>query len=568
MLALLAGMGFGNALDNPGFESWLNDSTPNVWRVEQRSRTSVLVEHDTVRSGAGACRLTRLVAGIGDNKGVLQRIPVIAGAAGVVSARCLDNSPDILLGIVISWRSQDSTYISSTTPVYSSDNPGWQLVADTISVPDRAAFADVILRTYGTAGATPGNRVIVDDADYSGANTAPDTVRLWFVQDSLAMRLIGFFDGAVSSIDYCCYNSSRFEVDSALMRAHERGLRVRVITDNTRMDDPWVAQLRDAGVVVWSDSLSSNSASYMHDKFVVRDLEDADTSNDMTWCASYNPNNGETNADYGMEVPSTPLARAYRAEFEQMWGCSGDIPDSAHARFHGSKTDVLSDHEFAINGHRARLYFSPQNRVVDTVTATAALCQQELAFAVNSFTYDNLGEAMIGLAGNGTRVFGVFDNANAGDSASEFFRLRDQHLPVLIDSVPFGDGTLHEKIMVIDSSVAVTGSANWSNNANYANDENTLIIEDPTLAHRFLAEILRRYAEAGGTYPPGIAETAAAPFKPRRESQHSPVRTTAEILPGTTLYDACGRRHRAAGLETGIYFCVTNRHVLPVVIIH
>ena len=97
IVVLFAGPSAGNVLLNPGFETWTDDSTPAVWRVEARTKTAVLHETDTVKSGTGACRLTRLVAGTGDNRGILERVPVRPDAMYRYS-----------LGIVGSWRTADS----------------------------------------------------------------------------------------------------------------------------------------------------------------------------------------------------------------------------------------------------------------------------------------------------------------------------------------------------------------------------------------------------------------------------------------------------------------------------
>jgi phosphatidylserine/phosphatidylglycerophosphate/cardiolipin synthase-like enzyme len=395
-----------------------------------------------------------------------------------------------------------------------------------------------------------------------------DTLKLWFAQDSLGRRLVDFFDGAVSSIDYACYNSSRLDVDTALVRARSRGVRVRVITDNARLDDDWLAYLRGAGVVVWSDSMGPGASNYMHNKFVARDLDDSDSTNDRVWSASYNPNQDETNADYALEIPSTTLARAYRAEFEQMWGGTGNTPNPSQARFHTAKTDVLAGHSFTVGGYPAKLYFSPQNDNVDTITAVAGRSQTEIAFAVNSFTWENLGTVMLSHWASGDRVFGVIDRADALSPASQYSRLHGAGMPVLIDSVRFGYGTLHEKLMVVDSVVTVTGSANWSNNANNSNDENTLILSNPLLARKFHAEILRRFLEAGGTYPPsGVADAGSTP--PTTAQVFCPSPTVIGNLPaGAVLYDACGRRVVSRQPARGAYFLVQAGWIQPVVRFH
>ena len=565
VLVAIAAVSFSSAnlLDNAGFEAWDNDSTPQAWRVETRSRTRVTVESDTVHSGASACRLTRLVAGTGNNSGVLQRVPAQAGTTYRWSVACLDESPLISLGMLVSWRRADSSYISSTSAEHSTDSSVWQVVADSGVAPESTAFADVIVRTYGETGAPAGLRVVCDDASFAAGVAPAESIRLWFVQDSIAARLVDFFDAAAVSVDYCCYNSSRPEVVLALIRAQGRGVRVRVITDNTRMDDSWVAYLRSAGIPVWSDSGASGASNYMHNKFVVRDLADADSTNDMVWNASYNANENETNADYGMELPSTALARAYRLEFNQMWGDTGMTPNPSLSRFHNAKTDVLPSHEFTVAGIPMRLYFSPQNHVVDTITAVAAQAQSRLGFAINSFTYNNLGDAMLSLWSAGRSVFGTFDGAGAGDSSTEYFRLRANHLPVLIDSVPFGTGMLHEKIMVVDSTVTVCGSANWSVNANNSNDENTLIITNHDIAARFMAEIVTRYLEAGGTYPPGIEE-ANSPSRPEARRRLSPARALPE---NAVAYDVLGRRVAARKPGCGVYFVVSPDGIASTAII-
>ncbi len=378
---------------------------------------------------------------------------------------------------------------------------------------------------------------------------ALDSITVWFAQDSLAKRLVDFFQGATVSIDYCCYNSSRSDVVDALIDVSNRGVRVRVITDDSRLDDHWVRQLRSAGIMVWSDSGFAGSSYYMHNKFAIRDLADNDSTNDLVWVASYNPTQGELNADCALMILHTDLANAYLREFNQMWGGEGMLPVRENARFHNRKTDVLSAHRFTFAGYPIYVFFAPQDRVVDTITALVNRAEKEVFFAIYSFTYDPLGEAMVGRWNNGVMIAGVIDKAGANDPASEYPLLRSAHIPILIDSVPFGSRILHEKIMVIDRTIAVTGSANWSNNANYNNDENTLIIYHPGVVKQFYTETLNRYLEAGGDYPPGIAE----------EAEENPVYFAREgsffFKMGGLIFDSSGRKvRRGDRVRAGVFF--------------
>jgi phosphatidylserine/phosphatidylglycerophosphate/cardiolipin synthase-like enzyme len=52
-------------------------------------------------------------------------------------------------------------------------------------------------------------------------------------------------------------------------------------------------------------------------------------------------------------------------------------------------------------------------------------------------------------------------------------------------------GVMHHKVIVIDGRILVTGSYNFSRSADTRNDENTIIIQDPSLACRYIQEFNR-----------------------------------------------------------------------------
>jgi phosphatidylserine/phosphatidylglycerophosphate/cardiolipin synthase-like enzyme len=65
-----------------------------------------------------------------------------------------------------------------------------------------------------------------------------------------------------------------------------------------------------------------------------------------------------------------------------------------------------------------------------------------------------------------------------------------------VPTLPTGD-LLHHKFAVVDRRTVITGSHNWSNAANYHNDETLLVIQDnPTVAAHFDREFDRLYERA------------------------------------------------------------------------
>jgi len=52
-------------------------------------------------------------------------------------------------------------------------------------------------------------------------------------------------------------------------------------------------------------------------------------------------------------------------------------------------------------------------------------------------------------------------------------------------------GLMHDKFCVIDNQIVITGSYNWTNNAEFRNDENITVEKDPDQATRFSLEFKR-----------------------------------------------------------------------------
>ena len=67
-------------------------------------------------------------------------------------------------------------------------------------------------------------------------------------------------------------------------------------------------------------------------------------------------------------------------------------------------------------------------------------------------------------------------------------------------SLPNGD-VLHHKFGVVDNKTVIVGSQNWSDAANYINDETLIVIEDATIAGQFTQEYnrIKKSARLGAT---------------------------------------------------------------------
>ena len=103
---------------------------------------------------------------------------------------------------------------------------------------------------------------------------------------------------------------------------------------------------------------------------------------------------------------------------------------------------------------------------------------------------------MILRAQNGVNVAGVYEKVGSDTEAAEFKTFYCGGVPVRRDGNP---SFMHNKIIVVDERFVITGSLNYSTNAEESNDENVIIIDNPEIASLYLQEFDRVWNQ--GTDP-------------------------------------------------------------------
>ncbi|MFZ0531604.1 MAG: phospholipase D-like domain-containing protein [Anaerolineales bacterium] len=285
--------------------------------------------------------------------------------------------------------------------------------------------------------------------------------------------LVAAIDQARLSVDVAIYDLNLWSLRNALINAHRRGVAVRMVTDSDNMDEQEVQEVNEAGIEVLGD----RQESLMHDKFVIIDRSEI-------WTGSMNFTTGGGYLDNNnlIHLRSSKLAEDYTHEFEQMF-----IDD----HFGSNKTAGTPNPSVTVNGSQIEVYFSPEDGTLENILAAVNAAQESISFMAYSFTSDELADALIKQAKSGVSVSGVFDkdqyHSNAG---TEFDTLQHAGIDVRLDGNP---RLMHHKVIIIDGQIVITGSYNFSNNAEHHNDENTLIIHNQDIATQYLAEFQQIY---------------------------------------------------------------------------
>lgn len=330
------------------------------------------------------------------------------------------------------------------------------------------------------------------------------TERLAEQNVNFAQKLMDRLADARMTADFAFYSLSGNvgdQIADAIIDAYlNREVMVRVITSgHTGNQNDVFRKLQDAGVLI-TQSLGSEQH---HNKFAVFDADDA--ANAWVVTSSWNAtDDGTFNQQQNMvHFQDMALARAYTLEFDQMWGGPTGGPfTSSTARFSANK-EVVNPSVFWVGADSVmvELYFSPQANTEAQINRTLTSAEANIDLGLNLITRRSISNTIRARHNQGVTVRGSIGDV-AGFNATEF-----EYLASWADVLAFPrtNGLLHHKYAIIDgeqttpNSKVITGSHNWSNNANTRNDENTVIIHSERVANEFLQEFAARYAQSGGT---------------------------------------------------------------------
>ena len=283
--------------------------------------------------------------------------------------------------------------------------------------------------------------------------------------------LVEAIDAARLSIDVAAYSLSLNSVRNALIRAHDRGVTVRIVMESSNMDRSDPELLIKAGIPIVGD----NQDGLMHNKFMVIDRSEV-------WMGSMNFTDGGAYDDNNnlMRIRSTKVAEDYIVEFEEMFNEDMFGPDVV---------PQTPNPTVALDGTRIDILFSPDDGALAALVPLLEGAQESIYFLAYSFTSNQLGEIVRLKAEAGITIEGVMDDGQIrSNQGTEFDPFRQAELDVRKDGI---DGLMHHKVFVIDESIVVLGSYNFSQNAEERNDENLMIIYNPVIAGQFLLEFQR-----------------------------------------------------------------------------
>jgi phosphatidylserine/phosphatidylglycerophosphate/cardiolipin synthase-like enzyme len=310
--------------------------------------------------------------------------------------------------------------------------------------------------------------------------------------DKVAVQAV---DNAVQTIDVTSFDFTLPGFTNALVDASNRGVKVRVVLDEVngayylKASESPTGKAFDALKTLASAKIKvvdgGRSNGLMHDKIII---VDGKTLIMGSWNMSYNDTFRNNN---NMLVINDPqLIANYQAKFDELY---------VDKRF-GAKAVVQAlNPELILDGVQVENYFSPTDHVMDKLVAYVKSAKRSVRFMIFTYTDARLASAMIERFNAGVKVEGVIENRGAQYGALP--TLFCANLPVKTDGNKY---TMHHKVIIIDDNIVVSGSFNFTQAADKANDDNILVIHSPAVAALYLGEFDRLYGIGNTPNPADI----------------------------------------------------------------
>lgn len=289
--------------------------------------------------------------------------------------------------------------------------------------------------------------------------------------------LLALIDSAKKAIDAAVYRLTYQPVIAALQRACARDVTVRVVTDQSSVEEflSEYSQLQSLPCVAVKTDASADAREHfghtMHHKFAIFDGA-------VVWTGSLNWADREVffDANNALVIRDERIAQLFTTEFEEMF---------LKERFGQQKFDgkVFTQlRTYTVGSATVGVYFTPSGAPQKIVRDAIRNAQKSIKIAMFYFTDDLLMAELAAAQARGVQIDAVWDFR--GWERFEDSEIDDAlHLGIgVVDAMP---GLVHHKFAVIDDEIVITGSTNWSDSGFFSNDENLLVITSPELAAQF-----------------------------------------------------------------------------------
>jgi phosphatidylserine/phosphatidylglycerophosphate/cardiolipin synthase-like enzyme len=326
--------------------------------------------------------------------------------------------------------------------------------------------------------------------------------------DDLETVIVDFIDEAEESLEIAVQELDNPNIAAAINRAcrrrktsrPNRRLEVNVIVEADYLRERSPAEGEDLGSYEANRELMTLllrgavhfkldfNASTFHQKFIVRDYNRPKEAV-LTGSTNFTRTGTGSNLNAVIVFHSAEVAKFYHDEFHQLrQGIFGLRSPQGH-----------KPPEIVIGDTQIFPLFAPDHNPELIIVNGILKTREDVHLAIFTFAGSTtIDDALIRIREQGVPVLGVLDRTQAAHEFSPHPKLLESGAILRrhrVSRLPGFDhpGRLHHKSMVLERRVTITGSFNYTDDANRFNDENVFFIHNADIAEYFIAEIERIY---------------------------------------------------------------------------
>ena len=158
-----------------------------------------------------------------------------------------------------------------------------------------------------------------------------------------------------------------------------------------------------------------------------------------------------------------------------------------------------------VGSSEIELCFTPPLGCSLVIARHISAAKESIYLQAYGITSSEIVDELIKAHNRGVKVRALLDRSNLTDKYSKMKQMLDSGIEVSIDKV---SGIAHNKLMVIDQSKVITGSFNFTKSVDTRNTENVIIVNDKTVATRYLHNWLSRKSKNEGSVPQSQIKSA------------------------------------------------------------
>lgn len=143
---------------------------------------------------------------------------------------------------------------------------------------------------------------------------------------------------------------------------------------------------------------------------------------------------------------------------------------------------ITQAHIFTYNSN-IEIYFSPEEKVTNVILDRIQHAKKSICVLAYSFTSKPISDALIHAYKNGIDVKIIIDGGQTDANRTYADDCALSGIPTRLDTKYT---IAHDKVMIFDEEIVLTGSFNFTNAAEYRNSENVVILYNKEIAKLYI----------------------------------------------------------------------------------